>query len=86
MPCAESLCCGTPVIGFKAGAPEQISLPEFSEFVEFGDVVQLENLLRKWLGKKDIDPGCIAQKAAETYSSQTMVRNYLDVYGSALWN
>ena len=35
---AESLCCGTPVVGFKAGAPEQIAIKEFSEFVEYGDL------------------------------------------------
>jgi len=36
MICAESLACGTPVVGFKAGAPETISLQEFSTFVEYG--------------------------------------------------
>ena len=30
---AESLCCGTPVVGFEAGGPESIALPEFSRFV-----------------------------------------------------
>ena len=37
MPCAESLCCGTPVAGFQAGGPESISLPDFSRFVPYGD-------------------------------------------------
>lgn len=40
---AESLCCGTPVVGFKAGAPEQIAIKEFSEFVEYGDLNSLYN-------------------------------------------
>ena len=35
---AESLCCGTPVVGFKAGAPEQITIKEYSEFSEFGNI------------------------------------------------
>ena len=30
MVCAESLSCGTPVVGFEAGAPEQISLPNYT--------------------------------------------------------
>ena len=34
MVCAESLSCGTPIVGFKAGAPEQISLSDYSNFVE----------------------------------------------------
>ena len=49
MPCAESLCCGTPVIGFEAGAPEQIALREYSEFVSYGDLQEMETVLRKWL-------------------------------------
>ena len=38
---AESLCCGTPVVGFKAGAPEMIAISEYSDFVDFGDVESL---------------------------------------------
>ena len=38
MVCAESLCSGTPVVGFKAGAPEQISIQQYSEFVEYGKI------------------------------------------------
>ena len=30
----ESLCCGTPVVGFQAGGPENIALPAYSTFVE----------------------------------------------------
>ena len=86
MPCAESLCCGTPVVGFKAGAPEQISLAEYSEFAEFGEIDQLEKLVRKWLSRTDLDTQIIAAKAAEKYSSQTMVRKYIDVYGRMIWS
>src|SRR5690606_6833421 len=35
---AESLSCGTPVAGFKAGGPESISIKEYSKFVDYGDV------------------------------------------------
>ncbi len=31
---AESLCCGTPVVGFTAGGPESIAIDAFSNFVE----------------------------------------------------
>jgi len=34
----ESLCCGTPVIGFKAGGPEQIAILEYCRFCEHGDI------------------------------------------------
>lgn len=35
---AESLCCGTPIVGFKAGGPESIAIPDYSSFVEYGDM------------------------------------------------
>lgn len=86
MPCAESLCCGTPVVGFKAGAPEQISLAEYSGFVDFGDLDQLESLIWHFLGREDFVAKRIAAEAAEAYSSQTMVKKYIDIYGSMIWN
>lgn len=86
MPCAESLCCGTPVVGFRAGAPEMISLPEYSEFVQQGDLPGLEEVVRKWLSRTDLDAAEISEAAKRTYSAETMVQNLLDVYGSLLWN
>lgn len=80
MPCAESLCCGTPVVGFRAGAPEQISLPEYSEFTDYGDLDTLEKLVRKWLGKTGLDRAEIAQRAERVYSSQTMIEAFLRIY------
>lgn len=81
MPCAESLCCGTPVIGFEAGAPEQIALREYSEFVSYGDLQEMETVLRKWLTKTDLDRSRLADEACCTYSSGTMVRSFMDIYG-----
>lgn len=79
MPCAESLCCGTPVVGFEAGAPEQIALPQYSEFVPFGDLEALERGLRTWLGR-EVDSGKLAEAAGRAYSADAMVQNYLKVY------
>lgn len=81
MPCAESLCCGTPVAGFKAGAPEQISLQEYSEFVSYGNLDELEYTVRKWINVS-LDRREIAARAETEYSSATMIRNFLKIYGS----
>lgn len=78
---AESLCCGTPVVGFKAGAPEQIALTEYSDFYDQGDLNGLINGIKKWLNT-DIDRAEIARKAAVAYSKDTMVDNYLSIYRS----
>lgn len=86
MPCAESLCCGTPVVGFKAGAPEQIALPEYSEFVEFGDTAALKAAINSWLFMRKWNRGLVADLAAKEYSSETMIEAYLDMYRRMVWN
>lgn len=80
MVCAESLCCGTPVVGFKAGAPEQISLSEYSEFVEYGNVDLLEKAVTKWLNTDK--PDDISETAKERYSKENMAKNYIRIYRS----
>lgn len=78
--CAESLSCGTPVIGFKSGGPEEISLPDYSSFVEYGDIHSLKEKLLMWVGKKDGESGKIAAAANKAYSKETMCRKYLECY------
>ena len=85
MPCAESLCCGTPVVGFKAGAPEQIALAQYSRFAEYGDLEALKNWLQEMLGA-GFDREALAQEAACVYSEQTMVQRFLEVYEQCLHN
>ena len=85
MPCAESLCCGTPVVGFCAGAPEQIALSAYSDFVPFGDLDGLEAALRKWL-RADCDREQIAREARDTYCAETMVNAFMQMYGREQWN
>lgn len=76
---AESLCCGTPVVGFQAGAPEQIAIPEYSRFVEQGDLDTLEHEVLSWLNHLP-DKQTVADQGKTRYSSQTMLENYLRVY------
>ena len=74
---AESLCCGTPVIGFKAGAPEQIAIPEYSKFVDYGKLNDLRYAIKSEL--KDNSKVDVIM-ASEMYSSETMCCNYINVY------
>jgi len=79
MICAESLCCGTPIVGFKAGAPEMISIPEYSEFVEYGNVDLLKTCIEKWL-KKEIKNDTIINEAKNRYSKEIMSKQYIKLY------
>lgn len=80
MVCAESLACGTPVIGFKSGGPETISLKEYSEFVNYGNVNLLKECVEKWIDKKELIKKDIANIAAEHYSKEKMADQYYKVY------
>lgn len=79
MVCAESLCCGTPVVGFKAGGIESIAIPDYSDFVEFGNI---EKLKRSILGMLDktVNTSEVATKAKGMYSQEVMAYNYINVY------
>lgn len=81
MVCSESLCCGTPVVGFKAGGPETISLAEYSRFVKYGDLNALYESVSYFLNNAQ-ETDKTAKAAAKTYGSKTMTEKYTEVYGS----
>lgn len=81
---AESLCCGTPVVGFLAGGPESIALPGHSEFVEYGNTQDLTDCVKRWLTHKQEHGEEIPIKARERYSKQRMFYRYEDVYAATI--
>lgn len=78
MVCAESLCCGTPVVGFKAGAPELIAIPEYSAFFEHGDI----NGIKKFIEDNDFHEKKenICKKAHKIYAVDAMIDKYINLY------
>ena len=80
---AESLCCGTPIVGFRAGGPEAITLPEYSAFVEQGDLDALERAAQGYLAERK-DDAVIAGAAREAYSAEVMCQRYMEVYRELL--
>lgn len=75
---AESLCCGTPVAGFKAGGPEQIAISEYSRFCEYGDIASLADNVLLFLDTSA--DARLPMLAAERYSTQRMVAQYIAAY------
>ncbi len=83
MICAESLCCGTPIVGFCAGAPELIALGQYSRFVPYGDLPALVAEINAWL-EQDLDREGISRAARRAYSKQAMADNYIGEYQKIL--
>ncbi len=77
MVAAESLCCGTPVVGFRAGGPESIALKEYSRFCEPGDLDALAEAIPE---TGELDPREIGEAAATIYRKERMFQEYLEVY------
>ena len=78
----ESLCCGTPVVGFCAGGPESIALKAYSTFVPHGDLEALQEAVRK--GLKRGKPPELPEQAASVYSRQRMIQDYMQCYEELL--
>lgn len=76
---AESLCCGTPIVGFEAGAPETITIPDYSIFSEQGNVKCLAENIQDFLNK-EFDSEKISKEAKEKYACENMVKNYISSY------
>lgn len=78
MVAAESLSCGVPVVGFKAGGPETIALDDYCEFVEYGDLATLKQAVDETL-RRPIDKADLAKQATK-YDKKKMTEGYIAVY------
>lgn len=76
---AESLCCGTPVVGYKAGGPESIAIEKYCSFVEYNDMEALEKATYTMLNQQ-FDTEQMVQSAVAQYGKERMVSEYIDVY------
>lgn len=76
---AESLCCGTPIVGFKAGGPETIAIPEYSRFVDYGDIETLHIEIEKML-YLEWENNIISERATAFYSKEKMCESYYSWY------
>ena len=81
---AESLACGTPVVGFRCGAPEEIALKEYSTFVNYGDTDLLIAAIKSSIiihnKRKNFEE--IASLAKNKYDKSIMINKYIEVYKS----
>ncbi len=79
--CAEALACGTPVAGFRAGAPEGIFSEPYAVFTEYGNMESLTETVSDRL-KEQISPEKIREYAVSNFSNESMCRGYEEVIRS----
>jgi Glycosyltransferase len=84
MACAESLACGTPVVAFLAGGTESIALEEYTEFVEYGNVLMLKEAIYRWVDEKKTISHKLADAAGKRYAKERMGKEYLQLYKEML--
>lgn len=83
MVCAESLACGTPVVGFKAGGPESVFVGDYAKFVEFGNEDALELAVKEMiLERREVNTSYIHDR----FTYKRMAENYRHCYYSLLKN
>ena len=85
MVCAESLCCGTPVVGFESGGPEQISIPEYSQFVQYSNIEQIIICMNEVFRRK-IPHEKISNTAINIYGINKMTSGYIKLYREIMEN
>lgn len=81
MPTAESLCCGTPVVGFECGGAESIALKNYSTFVPYGSIESFSNAMNYVLGCT-FDRKEISREGIKQYANSNMSRDYVKLYSS----
>ena len=79
---AESLACGTPVVGFDSGAPKELVPHGYGIFVTYGDIESLERCIQSY-----IDNSIDAKTSSECnafvramYTKEKMVQKYDRIY------
>ncbi len=77
---AESLCCGTPIVGFEAGAPEMITIKEYSSFVPYGETDKLYHELESYLYFKEVDKNEISYISKKKFGKEEMIECYQKIY------
>ncbi len=81
--CAEALCCGTPIAGFKCGAPETVFEQPWAYFVDYGNIGALVKAVKKQFALKS-ESERIRDYANANFSKEIMCSKYLELYKSLM--
>ena len=75
--CLEAQCCGVPVCGFDVGGAKETSVIQEDNFVPYGDLETLQQVVERILVS---DYSNLDRIAATKYSCQAMYEEYYNLY------
>jgi len=81
--CLESLCCGTPIVGFEGGGTAETAPDGYGVFVPYPDIVALEKALRRAMGGELRSKADCAAFGKARYAKEEMARRYMELYVAA---
>ena len=85
MTIAESVCCGTKVIGFKCHGPDHAYESELAEFIQYGDINKLYSRINDYFERKEWNnKASVEKKAHDMLSRKNMCLNYIKLYNQIL--
>ncbi len=79
MTCAEAMCCGTAIVGYKSGAPETIFPEPYAFFCDYGEVENIVKLLNLQL-TSNLDKADISRFGRELYDKKVMCSTHEKLY------
>lgn len=74
---AESIACGTPVLGFESGATKEV-IKQNGLLVEYGNIDEIEKILLEF--EKDKMPIIIDKSNSHSFSRKEMFKKYKVIY------
>ncbi|BCZ49023.1 glycosyl transferase [Clostridium gelidum] len=77
--CIEAISCGKPVCGFDEGGTSETAPGKTGSFVDYGEVEQLKEKILLEL-EQGGNYKLYEQYGKETYTKETMYKNYLKIY------
>jgi putative colanic acid biosynthesis glycosyltransferase len=80
--CAESLACGTPVVGYDSGGPSEVAPEPYGRFVPYGDLAALETVVVSIQeGRTHVpdEQDCV-NYARAGFSNEQMLQGFLSLY------
>jgi glycosyltransferase involved in cell wall biosynthesis len=78
--CLESLCCGTPVVGFVGGGTAETAPDGYGAFVPYADLAALEDATRNALGGALRGSDECAAFGKARYAKEEMAQRYVELY------